>query len=140
MESVEQLFRDVDPEQYEEWIFLLESRYSRAAFIPSESLTLKLLQNLPTARIRRRCGCNQSDCNTYDFIVGDTKPGTRPLTIRFSTSGEALLHVDDAGTIYSAERLIEECEDIKRFELVEGNWVPVSLVNVKDSGRTRRPQ
>ena len=47
MEPLKRLFRDVDPEQYEEWMFLLESRaHSGAAHIPSEDLTVTLLQNL----------------------------------------------------------------------------------------------
>jgi hypothetical protein len=65
MEPGERLFRDVDPERYDEWIFLLESRaHSGAAHIPSEALTRKLLENLPTARVCLRCGCEQSDCNS----------------------------------------------------------------------------
>jgi hypothetical protein len=139
MEPAGPLLRDVDPEQYAEWEFLLNARsHSNAAHVPTEELTLRLIQTLPTVRVRGRCECAQTDCNTYHLVVPGTNVRNGGWTIRFNTFGEALLDVDDAGNIYCAERLIEPGErerfgDIERFELVDEQWLPVKLVNVNDT-------
>jgi hypothetical protein len=127
----EMLFSSIDARQYAEWVTLLKSRaHSSLGYRPSEALTRVLLSTLSVSRVRRRCACAQPDCNTYDFQTDAPEDPSNVQTVRFDVAGEALLCINEAGLIYSAERLLSPSDLLQtRYQTTaNGDWAPVPLV------------
>ena len=105
-ELVGKLLAEVDPELLAETLENLTSgNISPAGYVPQVNEVPLIVERLRSARIRRRCGCGQDDCRTYDLEHPHKTHNVRLHTIRFYARGEALLHVDSEGDVYSIERI-----------------------------------
>lgn len=99
---------DVDPDLLAEALEHLGSgNVSPATYIPTADEITLLKERLTHARIRLRCGCGEDVCRTYKFEYPAKKHVVTMRTVRFFVRGEALLHIDSEGDIYSLERLYD---------------------------------
>ncbi|MGZ3523046.1 MAG: hypothetical protein ACXVAG_19050 [Vulcanimicrobiaceae bacterium] len=100
-----------DPRLFEEMMRLLESGdISLAAYQPTDGDLAAIRAQLPRAVIRERCACSEPECATYRFEEPEKQDHVSYRTIRFHVRGEALLHFDDEGDVYSVERLYEPAD------------------------------
>lgn len=95
---------EVDPEAYDELVHLLrEGVCSPHDYVPSPEERDRLITVAEQLRVRKRCGCGDPVCRTYNF------PGSQYVTsvIDFEVSdGMALVLLDEQGdTIVCFERL-----------------------------------
>jgi hypothetical protein len=125
-ELVGKWLAEVDPELLAETLENLTSgNISPAAHVPQPNEIALIAERLRNARIRRRCGCGQDDCRTYDLEHPHKTHNVRLNTIRFYARGEALLHVDSEGDVYSIERIYDLHDGVRSVHAkgADGTWV-----------------
>ncbi|HKU69188.1 MAG TPA: hypothetical protein VJP85_15555 [Candidatus Baltobacteraceae bacterium] len=87
---------------------LLQRAITTAGAVLSEAEAQHVARKLANARIAKKCGCGQEDCNTYYFETPAKAEGSVTfLTLRFHSRGEHVLHIDSDGDVYRIERLYD---------------------------------
>jgi hypothetical protein len=122
------LFSIAAPDVYREFEQLLAPRaFSSALYVPTEDECARIEASLRTARIARRCGCGQTDCETHDFQTLAADDGTTSRTVRFHVRGEAAMRINAAGIALSVERLVDETPVVVYEALPDGTTRMVDL-------------
>ncbi len=116
---------EVDPWAYEQFMDQLRLCANFPEYMGVPELVERFLADLPSAIVRRKCGCGDPGCHTYDFYFESTADSRDVSSLAFDTPSlwySFLVDYLTDGTLVGVEILVDERTSEQRIASLYGDW------------------